>query len=323
MIRRPPRSTLFPYTTLFRSLLELAGRRAQHLSRGLPREPGTRRAGLLQRLVLGDREQELRGRDAHLDVGRRLRLFGGVDEAMTVRAGEDLVAGDQVVGHLRGDVALASLARPPAPRPPREAPALLADPLVLVHQGSIAQTQQPLALRLQGDHPALQPFELGLDLRPLARDYGFLLRQRLLRRFHLLLQLAVLEGEPLDLLVGGLVGLLRDVELAGQRCILARRLQLVQARLPLAHLLLLQLEELLVLPARALVVGETAAYGVEMGPGLVALRLDLSEAGGVLLGFLGEIANLEVDLLPFFDRLQLLSRQRLPPSGPAFLPLRP
>src|SRR2546427_13015839 len=27
MIRRPPRSTLFPYTTLFRSLLELPGRR--------------------------------------------------------------------------------------------------------------------------------------------------------------------------------------------------------------------------------------------------------------------------------------------------------
>src|SRR3712207_8079966 len=28
MIRRPPRSTLFPYTTLFRSVLELAGRGA-------------------------------------------------------------------------------------------------------------------------------------------------------------------------------------------------------------------------------------------------------------------------------------------------------
>src|SRR3989441_12701702 len=27
MIRRPPRSTLFPYTTLFRSLIELAGMR--------------------------------------------------------------------------------------------------------------------------------------------------------------------------------------------------------------------------------------------------------------------------------------------------------
>src|SRR2546426_2907031 len=29
MIRRPPRSTLFPYTTLFRSLAALAGRGAQ------------------------------------------------------------------------------------------------------------------------------------------------------------------------------------------------------------------------------------------------------------------------------------------------------
>src|SRR2546422_6505746 len=27
MIRRPPRSTLFPYTTLFRSVVDLAGRR--------------------------------------------------------------------------------------------------------------------------------------------------------------------------------------------------------------------------------------------------------------------------------------------------------
>src|SRR3989475_13183653 len=55
---------------------------------------------------------------------------------------------------------------------------------------------------------------------------------------------------------------------------------------------------------------------------LVALRLDLSDAGGMLLGFIGEIANLEIDLLQFFERLQLLSRQRLPPSGPAFSPLR-
>src|SRR3712207_9337122 len=42
MIRRPPRSTLFPYTTLFRSHLEVAGRagdveprrRKRHLSSG-------------------------------------------------------------------------------------------------------------------------------------------------------------------------------------------------------------------------------------------------------------------------------------------------
>src|SRR5438093_6436843 len=44
MIRRPPRSTLFPYTTLFRSLLQLPGhfaaRRVQRgkIVRGLPRE---------------------------------------------------------------------------------------------------------------------------------------------------------------------------------------------------------------------------------------------------------------------------------------------
>ena len=34
MIRRPPRSTLFPYTTLFRSLL-LAGIRKEYQGRGL------------------------------------------------------------------------------------------------------------------------------------------------------------------------------------------------------------------------------------------------------------------------------------------------
>src|ERR1051325_760203 len=31
MIRRPPRSTLFPYTTLFRSLVELSGQRRRRL----------------------------------------------------------------------------------------------------------------------------------------------------------------------------------------------------------------------------------------------------------------------------------------------------
>src|SRR5258707_6124576 len=47
MIRRPPRSTLFPYTTLFRSLLGVRGPYAYGLLRGeggwhrlrLPREP--------------------------------------------------------------------------------------------------------------------------------------------------------------------------------------------------------------------------------------------------------------------------------------------
>src|SRR2546422_8407570 len=41
MIRRPPRSTLFPYTTLFRS----PGARRGVLDRGQPRHPGRRQGG--------------------------------------------------------------------------------------------------------------------------------------------------------------------------------------------------------------------------------------------------------------------------------------
>src|SRR3712207_8805536 len=37
MIRRPPRSTLFPYTTLFRSQRRKPPQRAPHGRRGLPR----------------------------------------------------------------------------------------------------------------------------------------------------------------------------------------------------------------------------------------------------------------------------------------------
>src|SRR5258708_28622814 len=40
MIRRPPRSTLFPYTTLFRSSAPTRGRRAAHCGRPEVREPG-------------------------------------------------------------------------------------------------------------------------------------------------------------------------------------------------------------------------------------------------------------------------------------------
>src|SRR5256886_7135721 len=35
MIRRPPRSTLFPYTTLFRSIVEVGGHRDHRLGHGL------------------------------------------------------------------------------------------------------------------------------------------------------------------------------------------------------------------------------------------------------------------------------------------------
>src|SRR5256885_5232448 len=47
MIRRPPRSTLFPYTTLFRSLepRQARGRFALGRARGAVRAPRTRRRG--------------------------------------------------------------------------------------------------------------------------------------------------------------------------------------------------------------------------------------------------------------------------------------
>src|SRR3712207_8620207 len=44
MIRRPPRSTLFPYTTLFRSLRIERGRRGSRLERALDGGPALRRA---------------------------------------------------------------------------------------------------------------------------------------------------------------------------------------------------------------------------------------------------------------------------------------
>src|SRR3712207_8360487 len=46
MIRRPPRSTLFPYTTLFRSLQPHAARRGAGLDEGLPRTVAGGRLGL-------------------------------------------------------------------------------------------------------------------------------------------------------------------------------------------------------------------------------------------------------------------------------------
>src|SRR5256885_8538315 len=44
MIRRPPRSTLFPYTTLFRSARRSRAWRCWRSTRARPRRPTTRRA---------------------------------------------------------------------------------------------------------------------------------------------------------------------------------------------------------------------------------------------------------------------------------------
>src|SRR2546422_7594951 len=90
MIRRPPRSTLFPYTTLFRSLRE--GR-----SRGEARPRG----GELS--TAPDREFLLGSPDARCGVGRRGHRVGAAGARRAPRE-PDRLAPNQLVG------------RPPAPR---------------------------------------------------------------------------------------------------------------------------------------------------------------------------------------------------------------
>src|SRR3989442_6746602 len=58
MIRRPPRSTLFPYTTLFRSRTEMASF-DQHVGRDRDLETGP---GGEQRAIIADSEHRMLGR---------------------------------------------------------------------------------------------------------------------------------------------------------------------------------------------------------------------------------------------------------------------
>src|SRR2546428_10736133 len=81
MIRRPPRSTLFPYTTLFRSLLDRAvdvvGRHVFSFG-GVDRRPQARVvAGVAAALLRGDRDfaNQTREHGSALLIGDRLLPF--------------------------------------------------------------------------------------------------------------------------------------------------------------------------------------------------------------------------------------------------------
>src|SRR2546429_5057390 len=78
MIRRPPRSTLFPYTTLFRSIVDAVG---DDLGVGLGGEPvaaaleiGTQLLVVLDDAVVHDREAVARSEEHTSELQSRLHL---------------------------------------------------------------------------------------------------------------------------------------------------------------------------------------------------------------------------------------------------------
>src|SRR2546429_4632639 len=79
MIRRPPRSTLFPYTTLFRSERDQAGHRRQSQKNTRPCllrwPPGSHRCFLKQRGALPARNaRQLRSEEHTSELQSRLHL---------------------------------------------------------------------------------------------------------------------------------------------------------------------------------------------------------------------------------------------------------
>src|SRR3712207_9437683 len=69
MIRRPPRSTLFPYTTLFRSKVDIGGREVQIVAGASNPYPGARVPVVLPGGVMADgtkmRKARLRGLESY------------------------------------------------------------------------------------------------------------------------------------------------------------------------------------------------------------------------------------------------------------------
>src|SRR2546422_7180034 len=80
MIRRPPRSTLFPYTTLFRSLppqrllLQIALRRSQHFRQAQPGSLGRRIELAFAVVLLPLGEHERRSEEHTSELQSRLHL---------------------------------------------------------------------------------------------------------------------------------------------------------------------------------------------------------------------------------------------------------
>src|SRR3712207_7912922 len=71
MIRRPPRSTLFPYTTLFRSATGADRRHPERALLGARRDPAQRPRGVAGRPGLAQRHPRRRPRGHRVDPDRK------------------------------------------------------------------------------------------------------------------------------------------------------------------------------------------------------------------------------------------------------------
>src|SRR2546426_9852332 len=100
MIRRPPRSTLFPYTTLFRSLFNLLQDRERQLAFSAPAHPNTL-TGIEERVVSrleGGLVAELKEPDRAVKRAVLERLLAG--QNVTPQRSEERRGGEE--GRSRG-----------------------------------------------------------------------------------------------------------------------------------------------------------------------------------------------------------------------------
>src|SRR5436309_7107564 len=85
MIRRPPRSTLFPYTTLFRSRARRGELRRDHCPPRRRRRPRSEehtselqsRENLVCRLLLEKKKDEVRGAETKIEIVEEAPIFLG------------------------------------------------------------------------------------------------------------------------------------------------------------------------------------------------------------------------------------------------------
>jgi hypothetical protein len=240
----------------------------------------------------------------------RAHRLRDVDDAIAGGAVLDGVGPHQDDGHLRRDLPVAAPASSTDDLGHRDAAAPLADVLVPGEQGRLDPGRQVCAPAVEG-HDALS--ELGLarhQLLELLLGPGLLLVELVLEDLDGPGDLLSLRGQELGLLPHRVVGLPGDVDLAGERGVLARRADLGEAALPLLHLVPLGRDGLLLAAPFPLDTGQPVLLGLPELAHLVDPELDLGPPAGDGLCLGPDHGQLDVDLLQLLQRLQLLTQRQ-------------